>query len=302
MRILISGSHGFIGAACCSYFQEQGHTVVRLVRSKKDLQSGSSIYWNPEIGDVEKEDFEDFDAVIHLAGLNVTAKRWSKKFKNQLFLSRCRDTWLLSQVLRRLYRPPQTLITASAIGFYGDRGEEILTEESSQGSGFLANVVGEWESASTAIENRGVRVVRARFGVVLGFEGGILSKLSSLYKLGCGATLGSGKQYVSWIALEDLVRGVEHLLHNGKIAGGVNFTAPCPVTQKEFSRALGDHLGRQVFLRIPERVVRLVLGEMGEELLLFSARASADKLLQSGYIFKAPTIEDFFQNSRFLGV
>ncbi len=154
MRILISGTNGFLGKSCYEYLKKQGHNVTRLVRSKKEKALENSVYWNPVKGEVRKEDFEDFDVVIHFAGKNIACGRWSKKRKQEIFLSRCRDTWLLSEVLLRLYRPPKLVITASAIGFYGDRGEEALTEASPVGKGFLADTCAKWESATSAIESR----------------------------------------------------------------------------------------------------------------------------------------------------
>lgn len=185
LRILLSGSSGFIGSALKLLLQLAGHDLICLVRNKK-LLGESSIFWNPSDGQLEKDDFEGFDAVIHLAGAGIADHRWTTKFKEKLFLSRCRDTWLLSQVLCRLYRPPKVMIAASAIGYYGDRGKEELTEDSPPGTGFLADLCKQWEKSTDAIENRGTRVVHTRFGAVLGKNGGILRKMLGPFRCGLG--------------------------------------------------------------------------------------------------------------------
>lgn len=285
MRLLISGSNGFIGNACCAYFEEQGHEVVRLVRKK--TPSKNTIFWDPTTGNVQKEDFEDFDAIIHLAGENIAQGRWTKKRKQKIFLSRCRDTWLLSEVLRRLYRPPKTLITASAVGYYGNRGNEELTEKSSEGSGFLADLCGKWESATSAIERRGVRVIQTRLGIVLSSQGGLLKKMKPMI-------LGDGKQYVSWIALKDLLKIFEHLLSHDKIEGPVNAVAPDPVRQENFVYLMAKSLKKGVWLKIPAFLLRLIFGQMADEVLLSSQKVYPCKLLESGYLFDYSTLDMYF--------
>lgn len=292
MRLLISGSHGFIGRACSEYFENLGYEVVHLVRDKRS--TGNSIFWDPEKGEAKKEDFEDFDAIFHLAGKNLSEGRWTKKRKQLIFLSRCRDTWLLSEILRRLYRPPKTLITASAVGYYGNRGEESLTEASCQGQGFLADLCGKWESATKGIEGRGVRVVPIRLGAVLSKKGGLLKKMLPLYKWGLGPVFGSGKQYVSWIALTDLLSIFQYVLLQEKIEGPVNAVAPFVVPQEAFARLLAGRLKRKVRIKIPQPFLRLFAGAMADELLLASQKAYPTKLLQSGYAFSYPDLESYF--------
>lgn len=290
MRILLSGSSGFVGSALKTHLSAADHEVTCLMRNHTKQPTQDAIFWDPEQGNLRKEDFEGFDAVIHLAGANIGAHRWSKKVKDQIFLSRCRDTWLLSQILCRLYRPPKTLISASAVGIYGNRGDEILTENSSLGSGFLSDLCTKWERATDSIENRGTRVIHTRFGHVLDPRGGILGKLIPLFRLGLGGKWGSGKQFVSWIALQDLVRAIEHCLNSESLSGPVNCVAPHPAAQAEFARIIAKKLHRPALGHLPAWLLKLVLGEMAKETLLSSQRAMPEKLLEMGYLFKYPNL------------
>jgi uncharacterized protein len=291
MRVLVSGSTGLIGSSLVSFLKARGHEVVPLVRSKKDA-AGGGIYWNPQTGDLDKDQFEDFDAVIHLAGENLANGRWTKKRKERIFLSRCRDTWLLSQVLIRLYRPPKSFISASATGFYGNRGGELLTEESRPGKGFLADLCVKWESATEAIQNRGSRVVIPRFGVVLSSKGGMLARLTPLVKMGLGSYIGCGEQLLSWIALEDLVGALYHLLVKEECSGLFNCVSPQPVTQREFIDALARHFHKKVRFRLPAQLVKLIFGEMADDLFLTSQKVSCERLLAAGYTFRLPSINE----------
>lgn len=290
LRILLSGASGFVGSRLKIFLQLAGHNVIRLVRDKKELAE-DSIFWDPLHGEGRKEDFEGFDAVIHLAGAGISQGRWTKKSKESLFLSRCRDTWLLSQILCRLYQPPKTVISASAIGFYGDRGSEVLTENSKPGTGFLSDLCQEWEKATDAIENRGARVVHPRFGAVLGAKGGMLQKMSGPFRWGLGGKLGNGKQIVSWIGIDDLLGGIYHCLMNERITGPVNFVAPEPVSQSEFSRALAKKMGRPAFFHVPASILKLGLGEMAKELILSSQNVMPKKLQETGYTFRYPDLK-----------
>jgi uncharacterized protein (TIGR01777 family) len=289
-RILLSGASGFIGSKLKLLLQLCGHEVVRLVRKKEDAAK-DTVYWDPVHGDFQKESFEGFDAVIHLAGASIAQGRWTKKSKEQFFLSRCRDTWLLSQVLCRLYRPPKTLICASAIGFYGDRKEELLTEESAQGQGFLADLCQKWEKATESIENRGTRVVHTRFGVVLGAQGGMLNKMLLPFRLGLGGKMGSGKQVISWISIDDLIGGIYHVLMKENLQGPVNLVAPGPVTQSEFVQILAKKVHRPAFFHLPAWVLKLTLGEMAKEMILSSQKVQPEKLLSTGYEFRTPDLQ-----------
>lgn len=290
MRILLSGSSGLIGSHLRAFLQGKGHEVVRLVRSQGE-KGNDAIYWDPVHGTFQKEDFEGFDAVIHLAGAGMAAGRWTEKKKEQLFLSRCRDTWLLSQVLVRLYSPPKTLLCASGVGFYGDRGDEELSEASSQGQGFLADLCGKWEKATEAIENRGTRVVHMRFGPALSEKGGMLRQLLGPFRLGLGGKMGTGKQWISWIALGDLLGALDHCLRTEEISGPVNFSAPHPVTQEEFAHILAKKLGRPAFFHLPRWLLILLFGEMAKEMLLVSQKLNPEVLLKSGYKFQYPDLK-----------
>ena len=289
-RILLSGASGFIGSKLKIFLQLCGHEVVRLVRRKEEVAE-DAIYWDPTHGNFQKDSFEGFDAVIHLAGAGLAQGRWTKDKKEQFFLSRCRDTWLLSQVLCRLYRPPKTVICASAIGFYGNRGSEELTEESVQGSGFLADLCGKWERATEPIENRGSRVVHARFGAVLSAQGGMLQKMLLPFRLGLGGKMGSGKHIISWIGIDDLLGSLYHSLMKENLNGAVNLVAPQPVSQIEFARILAKTIRRPSFSRIPAWALKMALGEMAEEMILSSQNVKPDKLLKTGYEFRYPDLQ-----------
>ncbi len=292
MRILLSGSTGFVGSAVLSYLSQKGHSVTCLTRGKG---RDDSISWNPETGVVVKEDFEGFDAVIHLAGESI-ASRWTKERKRRILSSRIEGTSLLAKTLAQLARPPKVFLSASAIGFYGDRGEERLTEESKQGRGFLAQVCKEWERASEPVEERGVRRILTRFGVVVG-SGGAVAAMIPAFKLGLGGLLGSGEQWMSWIALEDLVRAIDFCLENEEMRGPVNLVSPEPVRQREFARSLGGLIGRPTWFNQPSWLVRLLFGQMGEETLLSSAWVEPTKLLEAGFQFQRPSIQDALQKA-----
>jgi len=290
-RILISGATGFIGKPLADYFLAKGHQVVKLVRSENLDATADAIFWNPDAGKAIKGHFERFDAVIHLAGEPVMG-RWTRRKKQKILYSRTVGTWFLAQILAQLFQPPQFFLSASAIGIYGDRGEEILTEESEAGRGFLATVCCEWEKASKAIESRGIRTVRARFGMVLGPHGGALQKMALPYKLGLGGRLGSGKQWISWVAREDLIRAIDHCFLTEMLEGPVNIAAPRSVRQEDFSKTLAELLNRPSAVPLPAWFLRLIFGGMADEVLLSSARVEPVKLLESGFSFHYPLLID----------
>jgi uncharacterized protein (TIGR01777 family) len=294
-KILVSGSSGLIGAALCAYLRTQGETVVRLVRSKSKVSS-DTVFWNPTTEEIYLDQLENFDVVIHLAGDNLMSGRWTKRKKESIFRSRCRDTWLLSQALCRLSRPPKFFFSASAIGFYGDRGDEILTEESSPGSGFLSEVCIEWEAATEAASKRGIRVAEGRFGVVLSPKGGMLKKMLPLARKGLGVKFGSGKQYISWICLDDLIRAIDYIRLKAELYGPFNFTSFYPVSNAEFVDQLARHLHRPSFLRFPASVVKFLWGTMASNLLLASTRVIPKKLIQAGFTFSTPTLSETFSH------
>ncbi len=287
-NLLVTGASGFIGPAVVEHFKKLGYSVSRLVRHPEQ-KGPDAIYWNPINEEIHPDELEGFHAVIHLAGKNIAAERWTHRVKEEIFLSRVRQTWLLSHALSRLKRPPKVFFSASAVGYYGDQGNDILTESSPQGSGFLADVCKRWEEASQILDETGVRVIRARFGLVLAKEGGLLGQLLPFFKWGLGAQLGSGKQWMSWIALDDLLRALEFAILQPQIQGTYNFTSPHPVTNEEFTKTLGRALHRPTW-RIPEWFLTLLGGQRAKELLLASTRAIPDKLLKSGFEFRTPLI------------
>jgi uncharacterized protein (TIGR01777 family) len=289
-RILVTGASGFIGKAVVSHFKKQGYIVHRLVRHASQ-KAPDTIFWNPMNEEINLDDFEGFHAVIHLAGENIGEGRWTEDKKEAIFLSRVRHTWLLAHVLSRLKRPPKVFFSASAIGYYGDRGDEILTEESRKGTGFLPDVCTKWEEASQVLDQKKVRVVRGRFGLVLSKEGGMLAQLLPLFNWGVGGRLGSGKQWMSWIALEDLLGALEFTLTQD-VRGVFNFTSPHPVTNTEFTRQVAKIVHHRPFLPLPAWLIKLIFGEKGKQLFLSSTRAVPKRLLGYGFKFQKPKLED----------
>jgi len=289
MKILISGASGLIGAALVKKLQSAQHTVARLVRCASSSDP-DRIAWQPDKGLIEDAAFEGFDAVIHLAGENIAARRWSEKQKTRIENSRVEGTQLLARALSSVRNPPAVFICASAIGIYGNRNDEELDENSLPGEGFLAEVCKKWEAAAATVKDRNVRVVNLRFGVVLAAEGGALPKMITPMKFGLGGKLGSGRQYMSWITLDDLVDAVVHILSDKKISGPVNMVAPTPVTNAEFTKILARRLRRPAFFTVPAFVLRLAAGEMAGPLLLASARVKPAKLTESGFNFRHPDL------------
>ena len=290
MKILVTGSTGLIGSALVQHLSGEGHTVIRLLRARA-RPGEKGILWDIQMGTLDPPPLEGLDAVVHLAGENIAAGRWTLTRKAIIRDSRVKGTRLLSETLARLTQPPHVLVCASAMGYYGDRGDELLTEDSSSGSGFLAELCCEWEAASELAAEKGIRVVRLRIGIVLSAEGGALKQMLLPFKLGVGGRLGSGKQYMSWIALDDLVRVIEHALTNDTMAGAVNAATPHPVTNLEFTKTLGFVLRRPTIFPVPAFAVRLLFGEMGNALLLSSARLEPARLAASGFVFRYPELE-----------
>jgi uncharacterized protein (TIGR01777 family) len=262
-----------------------------MVRRSPRPEEGE-IGWRPETGDLEVEALEGMDAVVHLAGENVAAGRWSPARKQGIFRSRVEGTRMLCEALRSLKRPPRVLICASAVGYYGHRGVEGLTEESPPGEGFLPKVCQAWEAAAEPALDAGIRVVHLRIGIVLSARGGALARMVGPFRLGLGGRVGDGRQGMSWIALEDLVGAIHHLLFDETLSGPVNGTAPNPVTQAEFARTLGKVLHRPTFFPMPATVVRLLFGEMGQALLLEGARVLPARLTGKNFPFLYPDLED----------
>jgi hypothetical protein len=248
------------------------------------------LFWNPATGEIEAEKLEGFDAVVHLAGENLSEGRWTEERKRRIRDSRIRGTELLSRSLASLDKRPEVLISASATGFYGNRGDDVLTEKSAAGSDFLADLCREWETATRPASEAGIRVLNARFGVVLSAKGGALPRMLTPFKLGLGGKIGDGRQFVSWISLEDAVNAILFGLEERALAGPVNIVAPEPVTNTELTRILGAQLSRPTFLAVPRFAMRLAFGELADEVLLSSARVMPERLLDQGFQFRFPTL------------
>ncbi len=291
MKVLISGSTGLIGSALIPVLNDAGYDVVRLVRSAPK-SDGSEVHWDPESDRIDSDGLEGMDAVVHLAGENIGSARWSREKKARIFDSRVKGTRLLCESLANLARPPQVLVCASAIGYYGNRAAETVNEESTSGSGFLAEVCVEWEIATEPVAETDIRLVNLRMGIVLSREGGPLAKMLPPFKMGVGGVLGSGRQYMSWIALDDAVAAIHHTLVTDSLQGPVNNVAPHPVTNREFTKALGRVLRRPTLFPLPSFGLRVMFGrEMANELFLSSTRVVPARLLDTGYTFQYTDVE-----------
>jgi uncharacterized protein len=292
MRILVTGSSGLIGSALVDFLTSSGHRVIRLIRSQSQTPtSGESWGWDPQRGTILAAGRDELDAVVHLAGENIAGARWTQGQMALIRDSRVRGTRVLSDLIGQRSPPPKVLACASAIGYYGDRGDEILTEESASGSGFLPEVCREWEAACQPAADKGIRVVNLRIGVVLSPAGGALAKMLTPFKLGAGGVIGSGRQYMSWVALDDVVSAIHFALTHDSLRGPVNAVAPNAVTNREFTRTLGKVISRPTLLPMPAFAARLALGEMANALLLASARVEPARLLESGFTFRYPDLE-----------
>jgi uncharacterized protein (TIGR01777 family) len=287
MRIAITGASGMVGTALTPFLTALGHTVIPV--SRRALPGG--IQWDPEAGVIHAADFAGLDAVIHLAGENIAAARWTAERKAALRQSRIGPTALLANTLAGLARPPRTLISVSAIGIYGNRGDDVLTEESRLADDFLGALGKDWETAAAPAEAAGIRVVHPRFGIILTPVGGALAKMLPTARLGLGGPLGGGRQWMSWIALDDVLGALYHLLAHTEIAGAVNTVAPGAVRNADFARTLGRVLSRPACLPVPAPILTLLFGEMAEATLLASTQVRPDVLRGSGYDFRYPTLE-----------
>ncbi|HKY63788.1 MAG TPA: TIGR01777 family oxidoreductase [bacterium] len=292
MKILITGSHGMVGSALAERLKAQGHEILCLVRHKANASRGEA-YWNAEGGSVDKTGVDVLapEAVISLAGENIASGRWTQERKRRIRDSRVNGTRALSEALAHLQVKPKVFLCASAVGYFGSRGDEKLTEASPPGHGFLAEVCQEWEAATKTSAEAGIRTANLRFGVILSRSGGMLKKILLPFKLGVGGIIGSGRQYMSWITLEDVVGAIEFALQNSSLQGPVNTVAPEAVTNREFTKALGRKLWRPTCLPLPASTARMVFGEMADEMLLASARVVPEKLEKAGFRFKHPDLK-----------
>jgi uncharacterized protein (TIGR01777 family) len=291
MKILITGSSGLIGSQLIPFLEKKGNEVYRLIRDPNKI-SDSKIFWDPENKVLDTESLENFHVIINLAGENIASRRWSTKQKEKILHSRINGTTLLAEKLNATRNSPQLFISASATGYYGDRGDEILTESSEIGSGFLADVVKNWEKSASIVKDRPIRIVYLRTGVVLSSHGGALAKMLLPFNLGLGAVVGSGNQYMPWISIEDVIQAIGFIIANEKISGPLNLVAPNPVTNYQYSKALTNALSRPLLFKAPAFALRGVLGEMADALLLSSSRVIPQKLIDHGYSFAHPTIDE----------
>jgi uncharacterized protein (TIGR01777 family) len=289
MRVLITGSSGLIGPVLGSRLTRAGHDVIRLVRR---VPGKGEIRWDPLGGSIDRAGLEGADAVVHLAGENVGDGRWTEAKMRRIRESREKGTSLLSEALAGLERKPSVLVSASAIGYYGNRGEELLNEYAPSGNGFLPQVCELWEGATRPARDAGIRVVHPRIGVVLSPDGGALARMLTPFRFGLGGPLGDGRQWFSWISLEDQVRVLERAIEDSSLAGPVNSVAPGSVRFAEFARTLGRVLSRPAFAPMPAFAARMAFGRMADELLLASIRVEPRALTEAGFEFTHPTLED----------
>lgn len=298
MRIAITGSTGLIGSALVAAFSRDGHQVTRLIRARtllprepEDLARTTRVLWDPASGQIDVAALEGHDVVINLAGESIGRGRWTPERKRRILESRVQSTLFLSKILAALRRPPRVFLSGSAVGYYGNRSpDELLEEAASPGSGFSAQVAVEWEKATIAAQAAGIRVIFLRNGYVLSGRGGYLAPLLPVFKLGLGGQFGSGRQMLSWIAIDDLTRAVAHVVAHDELSGPVNLGSPNPVTNAEFARTLGKVLKRPALIPVPAIALRLMLGELAGD-VLSGARMVPRRLLQSGFTFLYPHLE-----------
>ena len=288
--ILVTGATGLIGTGLVASLEEAGHRVIRAVRREVSDQL-QQLYWNPASGQIDREQLTGVDAVVHLAGANIADRRWTDSYKRELLDSRTKGTQLISEAIAGLNRKPRVLACASAIGFYGDRGNTELDETAARGDGFLPELCSQWERACQPARDAGIRVVNMRVGVVLSPNGGALAKMLTPFKLGAGGVLGDGEQYFSWIALDDVIAAIIFLLANEEISGAVNLVSPNPISNREFTKTLGRVLSRPTILPMPAFAARLAMGEMADALLLASARVLPRTLTDAGFTFRFAELE-----------
>ncbi len=289
MNVLISGSSGLIGGTLARRWVARGDVVRRLVRGSS---GPPDVRWDPSGGEIDRTGLEGAEVVVHLAGEPLANGRWTPAKKSRIVSSRVEGTRVLAESLAAMAERPRVLLSASAIGYYGSRGDELLTEASTPGTGFLAEVCRRWEEATLTAEAAGIRVVHLRIGVVLDPSGGALKTMLPAFRMGMGGRLGNGSQWLSWIALEDVVGAIELAIERDEIRGPLNIVAPEPVTNSEFTSTLARAIHRPAFLPVPAPLLRLAIGGMADEAVLASARVRPERLLATGYRFARPRLED----------
>lgn len=290
-RVVLSGASGMLGGSLRRALAALGTPTLQLVRSETAAQG--QLPWNPAATRAVADPgaLEGCAAAVHLSGANVAGQRWTAAYRREMMASRVDSTRALATLLAGLRTPPQALLVASAVGYYGDRGDELLDETSLPGKGFFADLCRQWEAAAQPAVEAGIRVVHLRFGVVLGPGPGALARMLPIFRLGLGGRLGSGRQWMSWISVEDAMRALLFVLETPSLAGPVNLTAPSPVTNADFTRLLARQLRRPAFLPAPAFALRLALGQMADEALLASTRAVPSRLLVEGFRFAHPTVD-----------
>lgn len=293
MKVLLTGSSGLIGSALIESLGANGHQAIRLLRN--NVAEGSPS-WDPENGTIDLADVREIAAVIHLAGDNIAEGRWNDRKKGRILNSRVSGTKLLVESLATSDHKPRVIVSASAVGVYGDRGEELVDETSEPGNGFLADVCKQWEGAAASAVDAGIRMANVRLGVVLSTAGGALKRMLLPFRMGLGGVIGSGRQYMSWVSIDDVVEIIQHAIANDSLQGPVNGVSPNPVSNRDFTKALGRVLHRPTICSMPAFVARLAFGEMANELLLASTRATPRKLTDSGYKFRHPELEEALEH------
>lgn len=288
MRVVITGGSGLVGSALVEHLFAQGHTIYCLQRNK----SNDGLIW--DIANIDKlyQNDNSVDAVVHLAGENISNSRWSRRKKTRILRSRVQGTHEIASYFSNVQNPPKVMIFASAIGYYGDTGTSTANETNPLGKSFLAEVCQKWEEAASPATEVGIRTVFSRFGMILSPKGGALQKMLPPFKIGLGGCIGNGQQYISWISIRDVVSAINYILENTDLSGPVNIVAPAPVSNKEFTRTLGRAVQKHTLFPLPALLVRTIFGQMGNDLLLSSSRVSPSKLQSSGFTFRYPTLKE----------
>lgn len=292
MNVLITGSTGLIGSALIHSLKAQQHSVYRMHRGERSGQCKSPFSWLPNQNIIHYDDSITIDVIIHLSGQNIAQGRWNVKRKQEIIESRVHSTRLLVKTIMRLKQPPKLFLCASAIGFYGDTRQHIADESDALGTGFLAEVCTQWEASSKPLLSTQTRLVYMRFGVVLDPKGGMLAKMLPVFKMGLGGLIGDGQQYMSWVSLKDLTQMVIFIMEHQQLCGPINIVSPSPIPNYQWVLSLASILKRPAYLPVPATIIKLLFGEMGEQLLLTNARVLPRKMQEAGYVFSHPTIDD----------